>query len=68
MSVPEWVKNNWDGIMIRVENEAFTGLSYSVPGWKCRHCGWKIGSLRGPPKTCPHCNHSSEAPKEGALL
>ena len=30
--IEPWILDNWEGIMIRIENEAFTGLSYSVPG------------------------------------
>ena len=55
----QWILDNWEGVMIRIENEAFTGLSYSVPGWKCKHCGGQIGSLRGPPKKCLHCGYQS---------
>ena len=50
--------DNWDdidksfeGIMIDVED--IVG-KYFVPGWKCKVCGWKVGTKRLPPShTCP---------------
>lgn len=45
----------WTGVLIRIHNEAFTGLSYSVPGWKCDRCGAEIGSKRAPPSKCFSC-------------
>ena len=57
--IEQWILDNWEGVMIRIENEAFTGLSYSVPGWKCKHCGHKIGSRGAPPRVCWNCGYDS---------
>lgn len=39
------------GVMIDVED---IGGKYSVPGWKCRACGWTVGSQGLPPwHNCP---------------
>ncbi len=55
MSRPEKeILEKWEGILIRIENEAFTGLSYSVPGWKCKKCGARYGSVY-PPSKCWKC-------------
>ena len=52
----QWILDNWEGVMIKTED--FFG-SHWVPGWKCKHCGGQIGSLRGPPKKCFHCGYQS---------
>ena len=57
--IPDWLADNWEGVLIRIENEAFTGLNYSVPGWKCKHCGGQIGSVGLPPRVCFHCGWDS---------
>ena len=43
---------HFEGVMIDVE-EPFIG-SVRVPGWKCRHCGWTVGTIDYPPShDCP---------------
>lgn len=53
----------WKGIMIRIENEAFTGLSYSVPGWECIYCGARYGSAQ-PPNKCWKCEGDNNQEEE----
>lgn len=43
---------HFEGVMIPV-NDPFVG-DYSVPGWKCVHCGWMVGAQGYPPgHECP---------------
>lgn len=48
------ILEDWEGVLIRIENEAFIGLSYSVPGWKCKKCGAEYGCVK-PPSKCWKC-------------
>lgn len=42
----------FEGVMIEVTDPFIP--DYRVPGWKCKKCGWIIGTLRLPPgHTCP---------------
>jgi len=43
---------HFEGVMIEVD-EPFIGKCYK-PGWKCRHCGWMVGTISYPPShDCP---------------
>lgn len=45
--------DGFEGVMIDVSGEPF-GLPHSVPGWKCKACGWTVGcSGEPPPHECP---------------
>lgn len=48
----------WEGVLIAIENEPFTGLSYNVPGWKCKKCGTQYGCIGPPPSECWKCNNA----------
>lgn len=43
----ENVDELFEGIIISYE-DMFTGLR-RVPGWQCRQCGWKVGTVDLPP-------------------
>ena len=54
----------FEGVLIEVSDEPVFELRYSVPGWKCKACGWVVGSRGYPPAhECPtagiqqHCKH-----------
>lgn len=51
----------FDGVMIPVE-DPFHYPAYSVPGWRCKMCGWTVGA-RGLPRAhqCPE-----EGDRQGA--
>ena len=51
--IPEWIWDKWEGCMIEVHDFE---LSHQVAGWKCLHCGFKVGTLGFPPIKCPKCN------------
>jgi len=51
------VLENWEPVLIHIEKEAFTGLSYNVPGWRCRKCGAQYGCTV-PPKKCWKCKEN----------
>lgn len=58
LMIPDEAKKvlvDWEPILIRIENEAFTGLSFNVPGWKCRKCGAQFGTCGNPPGKCWKC-------------
>lgn len=43
---------NFEGFMIPVYD--WDVGNYQVPGWKCKHCGWIVGTQGYPPShTCP---------------
>ena len=42
----------FEGVMLQI-NDPFIGLT-NRPGWKCKKCGWEIGSIGFPPAhDCP---------------
>jgi len=42
---------HFEGILIPAEDIAG---KYQVPGWKCKSCGWAVGTIRYPPgHHCP---------------
>lgn len=48
----EELTEHFDGYMIPL-NDWDVG-DYQVPGWKCKHCGWIIGTSGYPPgHNCP---------------
>lgn len=48
----ETIDDVFEGVMIDVK-DPFVG-PYSVPGWRCRACGWTVGSEDLPPShECP---------------
>ena len=48
----ENVDGLFEGVMLAVSDIGCD--SYSVPGWRCRRCGWTIGSQGLPPShECP---------------
>jgi hypothetical protein len=54
--LPEYVDRDWEGIVIEyVERASPTSTPYKrcVPGWRCRHCGYSIGTSDLPPSKCP---------------
>lgn len=54
---------HFEGVMIDV-SDPFVG-SYRVPGWKCRHCGWTVGSVGYPPShVCPGETEDEEIERE----
>lgn len=45
------ILDNFDGVVIPVEDIAG---KYQVPGWKCRECGWTVGTMHFPiAHNCP---------------
>lgn len=72
----EQLRKHFEGILIRVTDPPPLDLSYNVPGWKCKTCGWQVGSSGYPPShECPdegnqqQCSHEWEedTPYEEAL-
>lgn len=51
---PNKILEKWEPVLLRITNEAFTGLSYNVPGWRCRNCGAEYG-CEIPPEKCWKC-------------
>lgn len=48
----------WEGVLVTyTERDAPGGAPYQrqVPGWKCRACGWTLGTSRLPPSRCGGC-------------
>ena len=48
----------WEGVMITYKEQDFpTSEPYerTIPGWKCLKCGHRIGTSKGPPRRCYHC-------------
>ena len=57
------VGENWEGIMIEYTECDFPGAEpykRAVPGWKCKRCGWRLGTAGLPPATCPGCSAPPE--------
>lgn len=57
----------WEGVMITYTEHDVPGdegYQRSVPGWKCRHCGWQLGTAGLPPVQCSKCG--SRWNREGA--
>ncbi len=52
----ETVDKHFIGIMITVQ-DPFIG-PHQVPGWQCRHCGWRVGTQELPP---PHVCQGADA-------
>ena len=48
IATSENIDQLFDGVLIHCED---IGGKYEVPGWKCKACGWTIGSVGLPP---PH--------------
>lgn len=43
---------HFEGIMIPCYD--FDAGNYRVPGWECKHCGWRVGTVNYPPShECP---------------
>jgi hypothetical protein len=52
VTTDDQLDTHFDGVMIPV-SDPFVG-SYQVPGWKCKECGWVIGTIGYPPShQCP---------------
>ncbi|GMV17931.1 MAG: hypothetical protein AMXMBFR56_61550 [Polyangiaceae bacterium] len=48
----------WEGVMLTYTECDFPGAEprqRSVPGWKCRSCGWQLGTSGLPPSRCGGC-------------
>jgi hypothetical protein len=59
----ETLDEHFEGVMIDV-NDPFVG-GYTVPGWKCLHCGWIIGTAGLPPSHyCPDDGQAQAAKRK----
>lgn len=48
----ETLADHFEGVMIPVRD--WDGSTHSVPGWRCKACGWTVGTSGLPPAhTCP---------------
>lgn len=49
----------FEGVVFPVEDIAGR---YFVPGWKCKECGWTIGTINYPPRhSCPEDGNAQES-------
>jgi len=52
VTTDDGLDEHFEGVMIDAE-DPFIG-KIRVPGWKCRHCGWTVGTISYPPShDCP---------------
>jgi rubrerythrin len=52
------LSEHWDGVMVDfMERDFPSGPLYprQVPGWKCRRCGYTLGTTGLPPEQCHGC-------------
>lgn len=47
ITTDEELDQHFEGVMIPV-NDWDVG-DYQVPGWECKHCGWRVGTVGYPP-------------------
>lgn len=55
---------HFEGIMIWVRD--WPSGEHRVPGWKCLHCGWMVGSIELP--RGHECPEEGQAQRERAAL
>jgi len=62
----ETLDRHFLGVTIDAQDPFIGG--FLVPGWECRHCGWRVGSAEYPPAHhCPNVPDQSDAqPRSGA--
>ena len=59
----ENVADYFDGVMIEVRD--FPSGTHGVPGWKCKACGWTVGTVGlPPPHDCPRPTDSQHKGRE----
>ncbi len=55
----------FEGVMIEAV-DPFIG-KFQVPGWECKTCGWRVGTLNAPPShDCPSEGRKQKEKREAA--